>query len=275
MSGGLGYYWTQKWSAWRIWQRWGDADIFALVNLAGAGIMDKRWTHSRQQQIRESRLQTTNKVLDWCRKRGRFPPVVISGSAIGYYGDTGERTVDENTGPGESFAPRLCCDWELVAGDFARAGSRLCLLRTGIVLGPDGGALASMLPAFKYGLGGRLGSGEQWMSWIHREDLLRLVIWLLVDGGTCGPVNATAPAPVRNREFTRALAQALGRPAFLPVPAFVLKLVLGQAAEELLLASNRVIPAKAQSAGFSFHYPDINAALEACVKKFEIFLRGS
>src|SRR5690606_21717620 len=105
-------------------------------------------------------------------------------------------------------------------------------------------------------LGGRLGSGEQWMSWIHREDLLRLVIWLLVDGGICGPVNATAPTPLRNREFTRVLAQALGRPALLPVPAFVLKLVLGQAAEELLLASNRVIPAKAQGAGFSFHYPD-------------------
>ena len=195
------------------------------------------------------------------------PPAWVSGSAIGYYGDTGEQACDEAAPPGEGFAPELCRQWELQAGDFARRGSRLCLLRTGIVLGPDGGALARMLPAFRFGLGGPLGSGRQWMSWIHREDIVRLILWLLTDERVSGPVNATAPDSVRNRDFARALGRVLGRPAVLPAPAFMLKLLLGQAAEELLLASNRVVPGKALASAFPFRYTDLDAALAACVKK--------
>lgn len=240
-------------------------DIQAVVNLAGAGIMDRRWTRARRQLLVDSRLDVTRRLLDFFA--GFSPGVVVSGSAIGYYGDTGEQACDEAAPPGEGFAPELCRQWELQAGDFARRGSRLCLLRTGIVLGPDGGALARMLPAFRFGLGGPLGSGRQWMSWIHREDIVRLILWLLTDERVSGPVNATAPDSVRNRDFARALGRVLGRPAVLPAPAFMLKLLLGQAAEELLLASNRVVPGKALASAFPFRYTDLDAALAACVKK--------
>ncbi len=239
--------------------------IQAVVNLAGAGIMDRRWTRAKRQTLVDSRLKITRQLLDFFADHS--PEVVVSGSAIGYYGDTGEEPCDESASSGEGFAPALCRQWEREAGDFASRGTRLCLLRTGIVLGSGGGALARMLPPFKLGLGGPLGSGQQWMSWIHREDIVRLILRLITDTTLSGPVNAVAPASVRNRDFARALGRALGRPAVLPAPAFMLKLLLGQAAEELLLASNRVTPAKAQACGFTFEYADLETALAACVKK--------
>jgi len=238
-------------------------NIWAVINLAGAGIMDRRWSQSRRQLLLSSRIGTTQQLLHFFADAA--PEVVISGSAIGYYGETGDQVCDESASSGEGFAPYLCAEWERAAQAFATRGSRLCWLRTGIVLGEEGGALGRMLPAFKLGLGGPMGSGQQWMSWIHRADIVGLILWLLNDTTLAGPVNATAPESVRNRDFARTLGRVLKRPAVLPVPAFVLKLLLGQAAEELLLSSNRVAPKKIQQAGYTFQYPQLEAALRACV----------
>lgn len=243
------------------------AGYYGVVNLAGAPIMAGRWSRSRRELLLQSRVGTTSALLEHLRSLAVFPEVVISGSAIGFYGDTGEAPATEATPSGSGFAPQLCREWEAEARGFEHAGARLCLLRTGIVLGQGGGALAQMLPAFRLGLGGPIGQGQQWMSWIHRQDLIHLILWLLVDHTIEGPVNGTAPEPVRNADFTRALAEALGRPCWLRMPAWALKAALGQAAEELLLASNRVLPQKASSHAFGFSYPELAGALDNIVKK--------
>jgi uncharacterized protein (TIGR01777 family) len=193
------------------------------------------------------------------------PRVLISGSAIGYYGNTGERAADESCPAGGGFAAQLCRDWESQAQLFADRGTRVCVLRTGVVLDQGGGALASMLPAFKMAMGGPVASGEQWMSWIHRHDLVALILWLLRCDSVAGPVNAVAPQPIRNKNFTRHLAEVLHRPAFMRMPSWLLKALLGQAAQELLLNHNNVVPQVAVESGFAYRYPLLPDALRASV----------
>ena len=238
----------------------------ALINLAGEPLASGRWNAARKEEFRRSRIGTTEALWQWFEQRGQYPQQVISGSAIGYYGDSGEQPVTEENGPGAGFAAELCRDWEAAALRFADQGSRVVLLRTGIVLGQGGGALQSMLLPFRLGLGGRLGSGRQWMSWIHRDDMVALILHCLDKPELSGPVNGTAPNPVTNRFFTRTLARTLHRPSLFPAPAFMLRLLMADMADELLLASQRVLPQVVLESGFEFQYPELPQALEAILK---------
>jgi uncharacterized protein (TIGR01777 family) len=235
----------------------------AVINLAGATVLS-RWSKRRRQTLRDSRVAFTQRLMAQLAVQ-RPPQVLVSGSAIGYYGDTGDVVADESCCAGEGFAADLCRDWEKQARLFSERGTRVCLLRTGVVLDQGGGALSSMLPAFKVGLGGPVASGAQWMSWIHRQDLVSMIIWLLTRDDLAGPVNAVAPKPVRNREFSQQLAEVLHRPAFFKVPKWVLKVLLGQAAQELLLSNNKVAPKVAVEGGFIYRYPELKEALKASV----------
>lgn len=235
----------------------------AVVNLSGAGIGDKRWTGEYQQVLRDSRLEPTDLLARTIAESERRPATYVCASAVGFYGDTGEAAVDESAVAGSGFLARLVADWEAAAAPAAAAGVRVVTLRTGIVLTRRGGALAQLLPLFSVGLGGRLGSGRQWMSWITLADHVRATRHLLEDAGVAGPVNLTAPQPVRNAEFTAALARALRRPAALAVPALALRVRFGGFADEGLLVSQRVLPARLTAAGFDFTHPDLDAALAA------------
>lgn len=240
----------------------GDTPIDAIINLAGEPIADGRWTDQRKAAIRDSRLGTTDALGRWLATRDRAPSVFISGSAIGYYGlENGGASVTESDGGDASFSSTLCRDWEAAAQAACPPETRLCLLRTGIVLG-DGGALAKMRLPFSLGLGGPVGSGQQWMPWIHLDDICPLITFLLEDERASGPVNATAPQPVTNRQFASALGRALNRPAFLPMPAFAVKALFGQMGEELLLNGRKVLPATATALGFPFQYESVDAALQ-------------
>ncbi|WP_041523746.1 TIGR01777 family oxidoreductase [Gilvimarinus agarilyticus] len=234
-----------------------------VINLAGATVLS-RWSVKRQRVLRDSRITFTHNLLHQLDKIGA-PAVLVSGSAIGFYGDTADATATEATARGEGFAAQLCADWEAQALASASRDTRVCLLRTGIVLDRDGGALGSMLPAFRLGLGGPIAGGQQWMSWIHRQDLVSLIIWLLGRQDVSGPINAVAPMSIRNVEFASTLGNVLRRPTVLPVPGWVLKLLVGQAAQELLLSSNRVAPQVAIEAGFEYRYSDLIAALKVSV----------
>lgn len=235
----------------------------AVVNLAGATVLS-RWSKRRRQRLRDSRIAFTAELMAQLATKPA-PQVLISGSAIGYYGNTGESAADESRPGGDGFAAELCRDWESQAQRFADRGTRVCLLRTGVVLDQGGGALASMLPAFKMAMGGPIAKGEQWMSWIHRYDLVAMILWLLRSDRVAGPVNAVAPQPIRNREFTRHLAEALHRPAFMRMPSWVLTALLGQAAQELLLNHNKVVPQVVVESGFAYRYPSLPEALSASV----------
>jgi uncharacterized protein (TIGR01777 family) len=190
----------------------------------------------------------------------RRPAVLVSGSAVGYYGARGDAELAESDPPGDEYQAQLCRAWEAAAQDAEALGVRTCRIRIGIVLGPDGGALAQMKLPFSLGLGGWLGHGRQWMSWIHREDLVALILWLMDDPGRSGAWNATAPRPATNREFSKALAASLRRPALLPMPAPVVRLLVGEMAH-LLLTGQKVLPARALAEGFSFRFPELAAAL--------------
>ena len=244
-----------------------DTDVFdVVINLAGQGITDKRWTPGIKKQLRESRIVTTQNLISYLQCAKKKPECFISGSAIGYYGNQGEKPVDEQMSGDSSFSSKLCFDWEHEAQQAEVLGIRTCYLRTGIVLGKKGGALAKMLPAFKLGLGGPMGTGRQWMSWIHINDLTGLILYAINHKDIKGAINGTAPKPVTNKEFTSTLASVLKRPAYLPMPAFVLKLMLGQMAEELLLSGQRVIPKKILDAGYDFQYAELENALSEVVK---------
>ncbi|MGN6225084.1 TIGR01777 family oxidoreductase [Pseudoxanthomonas sp.] len=235
-------------------------EIEAVVNLAGEPLVGRRWDARRKQAIRDSRLGTTAKLLRWMAPQLRRPHVLVSGSAIGYYGAHGDSLLDESSAAGDDFAATLCRDWEHAAMQAEDLGLRVCRLRTGIVLGADGGALGKMLPPFRWGLGGPMGDGRQWMSWIHREDLIALIQWLLEQDGAGGAYNGTAPEPVRNRDFARTLGRVLHRPALLPAPAPLLRLAFGEGAR-LLLTGQRVLPMHALVEGFRFRFPDLEDAL--------------
>jgi uncharacterized protein (TIGR01777 family) len=234
-----------------------------VINLAGAPIADARWTTSRKRLVFDSRIDTTAKLVEWIAgARGR-PPVLVSASAVGYYGEQGDEPVVEDTPPGPGFAHELCAAWEREAMRAATHGARVCLVRVGVVLDTGGGALARMLPPFKLGLGGRLGSGRHYFPWIHREDVAAIFHWLLERDSATGPYNATAPNPVTNMEFTNALGKALGRPTSLPMPAAAMRLAFGQMADEILLVSQRVLPRRLLEEGFQFSYPRVEQALAA------------
>lgn len=243
-----------------------DVNFWGIVNLAGKPMAESRWNARVKQQLRESRIGLTNQLFDWCKRRQSFPLVMISSSAIGVYGDCGNHLLTEASNVGRDFAARLCMDWELAARKF-EPHARVCLIRTGIVLDKGGGALGQMVPAFSLGLGGVMGSGKHFMSWIHRRDLVRLLICCLEDSALKGPINATAPGACTNREFTSILAACLERPAFLPMPVWLLRLLFGEIADALLLASQRVMPERILQSGFRYEYPELKQALEAIFKK--------
>jgi len=231
----------------------------AVVNLAGEPVA-QRWTSEVKRRIRASRVDGTRHLVAGLEKLRNRPRVLLSGSAIGYYGDRGDELLTEESPPGRGFLPEVCQEWEAAACRAREFGLRVVLLRTGIVLGRNGGALARMLPLFQWGAGGRLGDGRQWMSWIHLQDVIGLIQWALEQEQISGPVNVVAPHPVRNAEFTRALGRALRRPALFTVPRVILELLFGEMAQ-VLLESQRVKPAVAEREGFSFQFPVLDLAL--------------
>lgn len=242
-----------------------DVPVEAIVNLAGESIAGKRWSEAQKQRLIESRLSITRDLVVLCERLEMPPGVMVSGSAMGYYGDQGQEPVDEATSPHEEFAHRLCARWEDTAREAEASGVRVALLRTGLVLDAGGGALQKMLPPFRMGLGGRIGDGRQYMPWIHREDLVRIIEFLLSRETLAGPFNASAPHPVTNAEFTQTLARHLKRPAVLPVPAPLLKLTLGEMSR-LLLTGADMRPRRLQEAGFTFTYPTLGEALRDILK---------
>lgn len=231
-----------------------------VVHLAGESIVG-RWTSAKRKRLRKSRIQGTQHLVETLVSLPHPPSVLVSASAVGYYGSQGDKILDEGADSGDDFLAELCRDWETAAEVAREAGIRVVIPRIGLVLGRDGGALAKMLGPFRFGVGGVLGNGQQWMPWIHIQDLVNLILYLLDHDTLSGPVNATAPTPVTNQEFTKALGERLGRPTILPAPAFMLRLVLGPFSTALL-SSQRVVPSVASEAGFEFRYPKIQNAIE-------------
>jgi uncharacterized protein len=239
----------------------------AVVHLAGAGIGDKRWTDSYKQEIRESRVRSTCVLSEAIAACDTGPTVLLSASGVGIYGARGDEEIDEASTLGDDFLAQVCRDWEAGTGMAAAAGTRVALLRTGIVLSPTGGALKKQLPLFKLGLGGKFGDGTQWQSWISINDHVSAIEHLLTSE-VSGPVNLTAPQPVTNAEFAKVLARVLHRPSFLPVPSFGPKLLLGsELTESLLLTGQKVRPSVLTGDGFVFSHPDLETALRALLNR--------
>lgn len=239
-----------------------DSAIDAIINLAGEPLNSGRWNERRKQGFLDSRLAATNAVVDWAGRQPEGPRVIVSASAIGWYGHQGDEALTESSAAADGFSHQLCERWEQAARAAAELGMRVVCLRIGIVLESDGGPLKEMLPPFRLGLGGPMGSGEQYWSWIHRKDLVRLVEFALDYPGLNGPVNATAPGAVTQREFAATLGAALHRPASVPMPAFAARLALGEFANEVLLNGQRVVPEKATFHGFEFEFPQLPIALD-------------
>lgn len=238
----------------------------AVINLAGANIAGARWTRARRQLLRDSRVQGTQLIARTIAECGARPAVLLNASGIGYYGTHPEGWVDEGSPAGDGFLAELCREWENATEPAATAGVRVAKLRLGVVIAREGGALAKMLPVFKLGLGGPVGGGRMWMSWVSIADLVRVVEQALVDPRLAGGVNVVAPAPATNAEFTRELARSLRRPAFLPAPAWALRLAFGQMADETLLASARARPRVLEDAGFEFRHTTIGPAIDAALR---------
>ncbi len=235
----------------------------AIVNLAGESIAGRRWTAAHKQRIRDSRIEATRALVTAIRNLRAAPRVFVSGSAVGYYGDRGDETLSEESSPGRDFLADVCVEWEAEARRAGSTQTRVVLVRTGLVLERDGGALAAMLPPFRFGAGGPVGSGRQFWPWIHRDDWVALVRWAIDTNAAAGPINATAPRPVTNREFARTLGRVLRRPAFMPAPRIALRLALGEMADALLLSGQRAVPARAEALGFRFKYAELEPALQA------------
>ncbi|MBB3082176.1 TIGR01777 family oxidoreductase [Geodermatophilus sabuli] len=243
------------------------ADVDAVVNLAGVGIGDRRWTAAYKQAVLSSRVDATRTVSEALAAATAADPTrpraLLSGSAVGWYGDTGDREADEGAPAGDDFLARVCTEWEAATAPAADAGVRVTLLRTGLVLGP-GGLLGRLAPLFRFGLGGRLGSGRQYWPWISLTDEVDAIRFLLATP-VAGPVNLTAPTPVTNAEFARTLAHVVNRPAVLPVPGVALRLVVGEFAPVGILAGQRAVPGRLRDAGFTWTHPDLDAALRAAL----------
>ncbi len=239
--------------------------VDVVIHLSGAGIADGRWTEARKQILRSSRIDTTRVLVDSLSRLKQKPRVLIVASAIGYYGSRGDEILTESSAIGTDFLALLCRDWEAEASRAAAMGIRTVMLRFGVVLSGKGGALPKMLTPFKLGVGGRLGDGQQWMSWIAIEDVLGIIRHAIANEQVSGPVNVVAPNPVRNEEFTRLLAAMLHRPAIFPAPAFVLRLAMGEMADAVLLSSDRVKPERMLAAGYKFRFEILEPALRAAV----------
>ncbi len=238
--------------------------IDIVINLAGAPIADKRWSDKQKQTLRDSRIGLTQHLVDWMQRRSLKPDALISGSAVGWYGDQQADIVTERSDYHDDFAHRLCEDWEQEAMAATDLGIRVAIVRTGLVVAASGGFLSKMLLPFRLGLGGPIADGQQYMPWIHLIDIRDLFLFLAVHNSANGVFNGTAPNPVTNNEFTRTFASTLNRPAFFRVPACVLKTAMGEMAT-LLLGGQRAIPEKALAAGFAFKYTELRAALEAAL----------
>jgi len=252
----------------------GDIDVAAIeaqdavVHLAGVGIGDSRWSDAHKAAVLSSRVKGTTLIARTLAGLSRRPSVLVSSSAVGYYGDRGDEVLTEESGPGKGFLTEVCEQWEGATAPAADAGVRVAHLRTGIVLSPDGGALKQMLLPFKLGLGGRIGSGQQWWSWISIDDELGAIMRTIDDDSIRGPVNLTAPEPVTNEQFTRTLNRVLRRPTLLPTPTFALKAMFGgEAVDEMFLAGQRAVPARLEAAGYDFRHRGLEGALRQLLGK--------
>ena len=232
----------------------------AVVHLAGESIAEGRWTEAKKARIRESRVAPT-RLLAEAIARERRPPALLAASAIGFYGDRGEEVLTEDHEAGTGFLPDVCREWEAATGAARDAGARVARLRLGVVLAKEGGALAAMLTPFRLGVGGRLGSGRQWFSWIALPDVVEIIVRAVERPDLDGPVNVVAPTPVRNADFTRALGSVLGRPTVAAMPAFAARLAFGEMADALLLASTRVVPVRLEGVGHRLRFPEVEGAL--------------
>jgi uncharacterized protein (TIGR01777 family) len=241
--------------------------VDALIHLAGASIAGGRWNATRKELLRTSRIDATRHLIGALSKLQRPPRVIVAASAIGYYGNRGDETLTEASPPGNDFLAVACREWETEAARGAEFGARVVNLRFGIILAAHGGALPRMAMPFKFGAGGRLGDGRQWMSWVTLQETVSIVQFALATSALAGPVNAVAPNPVRNSEFTRVLAKTLHRPALFPAPAFALRLALGEMADALLLISQRVMPSRLADSGYKFSQPNLADALAEVFRK--------
>lgn len=239
----------------------------AVVHLAGENIASGRWNAARKAAIRDSRVNGTRLLCGALAGLARPPKTLVCASAIGFYGDRGAEVLTEESPPGAGFLPEVCREWEAASGPAARKGIRVVLLRIGVVLSSKGGALSRMLAPFRAGLGGVIGDGSQYVSWVSLDDLVGIVLHALQSGELRGPVNAVAPVPVTNRELTEALGKILSRPTLLPVPAFALRLALGEMADALLLSSARVVPKRLEETGYRFRFPELPAVLRHLLAK--------
>jgi uncharacterized protein (TIGR01777 family) len=239
--------------------------LAAAIHLSGANLAAHRWTASYKRELAASRIDSTRALATFLAGLGQPPPVLLTASAVGFYGHRGDELLTEASAPGSGFIAAVCQQWESAAQPAAEAGIRVVHLRFGVVLGPGPGALTHMTPIFNCGLGGPLGSGRQWMSWISLSDAVDAILFAIDTPALAGPINLTAPNPVTNSEFTAALASQLHRPAILPAPAWALRLALGEIADEALLASTRAVPAKLTAAGFRFTHPTVTRALAAAL----------
>ncbi|MBE0126960.1 TIGR01777 family oxidoreductase [Citrobacter amalonaticus] len=238
--------------------------IDAVINLAGEPIADKRWTTEQKERLCQSRWRITQKLADLINASEMPPSVLISGSAAGYYGDLGEVVVTEEEPPHNEFTHKLCARWEQIACEAQSDRTRVCLLRTGVVLAPKGGILGKMIPPFRLGLGGPIGNGRQYLAWIHIDDMVNAILWLL-DNDLRGPFNMVSPYPVRNEQFAHALGHALQRPAILRVPATVISLLMGESSV-LVLGGQRALPKRLEAAGFPFRWYDLEEALADVIR---------
>jgi uncharacterized protein (TIGR01777 family) len=241
--------------------------VDAVIHLAGEPIAEGRWTEEKKRRIRESRVEGTRVLSEALARMTRKPSVLLSASAIGYYGGRGDEILTEESAPGDDFLAKVCRDWEGATAPAASAGIRVANMRFGVILSPEGGALQKMLTPFKFGLGGRLGSGHQYMSWIAIDDVVGAVLHLLEKEAARGPVNVVAPNPATNSEFTKALGEALSRPTIFSVPKFAVRLAFGEVADLALLASQRVEPRRLKESGYVFKYPELSVALKHILKK--------
>jgi len=258
------------------WVQWDYDNVFShpeklegvdvVIHLAGESISGLRWTDEKKRAIRDSRVLGTRNVVDTISSLKQRPGTLISASAIGFYGDRGDDEMTETSPPGKSFLAEVCREWEAEALRAEDSGVRTVILRTGIILSKDGGALGTMLTPFKLGLGGVIGSGKQWMSWVSLDDHLAVIDYAIENEKIRGAVNSVSPNPVTNEEFTFAMGEVLYRPTFIPVPEFAVHLAFGEMGDALLLDSTRVVPKRLADAGFEFKYPDLKKALHHAVE---------
>ncbi|MCY2961289.1 MAG: TIGR01777 family oxidoreductase [Planctomycetota bacterium] len=238
----------------------------AVVNLAGAGVLDRRWNDAYKAELRASRVDLTRRLVDAMAASPKRPRALISASAVGFYGDRGEELLPESSAPADGFLSQLCVDWEAEANKATQYGVRVATVRIGLVLGSHGGALKQMTPIFKLGLGGPFGSGQAWFPWIHVNDLCSLMIHAISGENVSGPLNGAAPGIVRNKEYVRTFGRVLSRPAFLPVPPFALRIALGEVAS-VLTASQHTVPERTLATGFRFQFPELEPALRNLLHK--------